>query len=74
MFTLQVFGLLIMLPVYVTLEKNHGAGSVAGSNSRDVITGNITETGIEQSFDKKVQNKEAVFFFTQKFLLLSTGF
>lgn len=73
-FTLQVFGLVLMLPIYVTLEMNHGTGSVAENNSRDVTTGKIIKTGIGQSSNKEIQNKESVFFFTQKFLLLTTGF
>jgi len=71
-FAFQVFGLIVMFPIYVVLEMNHGSVKLTGNNSR--LTGKIVKKGIEQSINTKSQNRDDIFYMTQKILFLNTAY
>lgn len=73
-FAFQVFGLIVMFPIYVVLEMNHGSVKLTGNNSRQGITGKMVKKGIEQSINTKSQNRDDIFYMTQKILFLNTAY
>ena len=74
LFAFQVFGLMIGFPLYVGLEMNHGTGRLQGNNSLPAITGKMIKKGIGQSPNTVVENRDIIFYLTQKMMLLNTRF
>ena len=43
-FTVQVFGLMAMVPLFVILEMNHGTGKLPENNSHTIVKEKIDNT------------------------------
>jgi hypothetical protein len=43
-FTVQVFGLMAILPMFVILEMNHGTGRLSVNNSRPIVKEKVEKT------------------------------
>jgi hypothetical protein len=43
-FTVQVFGLMAMLPMFVILEMNHGTGKLSVNNSHPIVKEKVEKT------------------------------
>ena len=59
-FAMQVFGIIILFPLYVVLEMSHGTGSLPQNNDPAGIYEKTTKPSIESSLHAGVGNESYV--------------
>jgi len=65
LFTVQVFGIIAMFPIYVILEMNHG---LPGNKNHPGVTEKTEKTIIRVSLNSEAQNENSI---TAKILTVS---
>jgi hypothetical protein len=55
-FTLQVFGLMAIVPIFVILEMSHETGKLPGNNNDPVLNKNIEKTVSLEVLNSEVQS------------------
>ena len=56
-FTVQVFGLMAMVPIFVILEMSHGAGRFSENNSHSIVKEKVEKTiTLDGIYSKNLQS------------------
>ena len=72
LFALEMFGLLVMFPMYVLLEMNHNPGRLKGNNMQPRVKEQIEKTGTRLHENLKSENTNDIFEIGEKMLLTNT--